>query len=71
MPMGLTNAPATFQRAMNDLFAPYLGQFVVVFLDNILVFSENEESHVQHLRIVLDLLKKHNYYVKLNKCELC
>jgi hypothetical protein len=53
---GLTNAPSTFQRLMNDLFEPYIGKFVAVYLDDILVFSRTQEEHYEHLRIVLDIL---------------
>ena len=69
MPFGLTNAPATFQRLMNDIFRPYLNQFVIVFLDGILIFSNSEEEHQQHLKLVLELLRKHKLYAKLSKCS--
>ena len=59
MPFGLTNAPATFQRAMNYVFREYLGKFVVIFLDDILVYSKTEAEHLEHLRLVLDALKSH------------
>lgn len=57
MPMGLTNAPATFQRCMNYLFREHLGTFVVIFLDDILIHSKNEEDHAKHLRLVLEILR--------------
>ncbi len=69
LPFGLTNAPATFMRLMNDVFRPYLDKFVVVFLDDILVFSKSPEEHVRHLREVLSLLRKHKLYAKLSKCS--
>jgi RNase H-like domain found in reverse transcriptase/Reverse transcriptase (RNA-dependent DNA polymerase)/Integrase zinc binding domain/Chromo (CHRromatin Organisation MOdifier) domain/Retroviral aspartyl protease len=69
MPFGLTNAPATFMTAMNNIFRPYLDQFVVVFLDDILVYSKNDEEHLEHLRKVFDILKQHKFYVKDSKCE--
>ena len=66
---GLTNAPATFQNVMNDVFRKHLGKFVLVYLDDILIFSRSPEEHEQHLRVVLDLLRKENFYAKLSKCE--
>ena len=69
MPFGLTSAPATFQAAMNDLFRQHLDEFVVVFLDDILVYSKDPSQHVNHLRIVLDTLRKHHFYAKLAKCS--
>jgi hypothetical protein len=72
MPFGLTNAPATFQATMNDIFKSLLDQFVVVYLDDILVFSKNEDEHVEHLSEVLTVLAKNKFQVKLSKCQfLC
>lgn len=68
LPFGLTNAPATFQTLMNDLFRPYLNKFVQVYLDDILIYSQNEEEHERHLEIVLDILRKAKLYIKLSKC---
>lgn len=69
LPFGLTNAPATFMRLMNEVFQPLLDQCVVVYLDDILIFSKTPEEHEQHLRQVLQLLRKHKLYGKLSKCS--
>ena len=69
MPFGLTNAPAAFMDLMNRVFHPYLDQFVVVFIDDILVYSKNEQEHEQHLRIVLQTLREKRLYAKLSKCD--
>lgn len=69
MPFGVTNAPGVFMEYMNRIFHPYLDQFVVVFIDDILVYSKSEEEHVEHLRIVLQVLKEKRLYAKLSKCE--
>ncbi|PWA58030.1 hypothetical protein CTI12_AA406450 [Artemisia annua] len=68
MPFGLTNAPSTFQATMNRLFSPYLRQFVIVFFDDILVYSTNLSSHLEHLECVFQRLQKHQFYVKRSKC---
>ncbi|GBG80876.1 hypothetical protein CBR_g31432 [Chara braunii] len=69
MPFGLTNAPATFQRCMNDLFRPWLDKFVVVYLDDILVFSRTLQEHQGHLRQVLEKLREGNFKINAKKCE--
>ena len=69
LPFGLTNAPATFMTMMNDIFFEFLDVFVVVYLDDILIFSKTEEEHILHVRAVLDCLRKHQLYGKLKKCE--
>ena len=69
MPFGLTNAPAAFMDLMHRIFQPYLDQFVVVFLDDILIYSRSEWEHEYHLRIVLQLLRDHQLYTKFSKCE--
>ena len=69
MPFGLTNAPAAFMDLMNRVFQLYLDQFVVVFVDDILIYSQSEVEHEDHLRIVLQLLRDHQLYAKFSKCE--
>ncbi|GBG60280.1 hypothetical protein CBR_g4234 [Chara braunii] len=69
MPFGLTNAPATFQRCMNNLFRPWLDRFVVVYLDDILVFSKTLQEHQGHLRQVLEKLREANFKINAKKCE--
>jgi hypothetical protein len=68
MSFGLTNAPAVFMEAMNRMLHPYLDIFVVVFIDDILVYSKTVEEHEVHLRLVLDKLREYRYYAKLKKC---
>ena len=69
MPFGLTNAPAAFMDLMNRVFRPYVDQFVVVFIDDILVYSKDAQEHEQHLRIVLEALREKKLYAKLSKCD--
>ena len=69
MPFGLTNAPATFMDLMNRVFSPYLDKFVIVFIDDILVYSGNPEEHAEHLRKVLQILREHQLYAKFSKCH--
>ncbi|XP_048493229.1 uncharacterized protein LOC125493759 [Beta vulgaris subsp. vulgaris] len=69
MPFGLTNAPAVFMDFMHRIFKPYLDKFVVVSIDDILIYSRNKEDHEDHLRKVLTLLREHRLYAKLSKCE--
>ena len=69
MPFGLTNAPAAFMDLMNRVFRPYVDHFVVVFIDDVLVYSKDRENHDTHLRVVLETLRKEQLYAKLSKCE--
>ena len=69
MSFGLTNAPAVFMDLMNRVFRPFLDAFVIVFIDDILVYSRSEEEHAGHLRTVLDTLRQQQLYAKLSKCE--
>ena len=69
MLFGLTNAPAVFMDLMNRIFRPYLDRFVVVFIDDILVYSRDETEHAEHLRLVLQILRDKQLYAKFSKCE--
>ena len=69
IPFGLTNAPATFMCVMNDVFIPFIDNFLIVYLDDIIVFSMSLNDHVKHVKKVLDVLRKEKLYVKLSKCE--
>jgi len=70
MPFGVTNVPCVFMEYMDIIFHPYMDQFVVVFIDDILVYSRSEEEHIEHLRIVLHNLKEKKLYAKLSKCAV-
>jgi hypothetical protein len=70
VPFGLSNAPVVFMCLMNGVFRSYLDKFVIVFLDDILIYSKYEEEHEQHLRMVLQVLREHQIYAKLSKCSL-
>ena len=69
IPFGLTNAPASFMDLMHRVFQPYLDQFFITFVDDILIYSQSEREHEYHLRIVLQLLRDHQLYSKFSKCE--
>ncbi|GJU77498.1 putative reverse transcriptase domain-containing protein [Tanacetum coccineum] len=69
MPFGLTNAHAVFMDLMNRVCKPYLDKFVIVFIDDILIYSKDEREHEEHLKAILELLKKEKLYAKFSKCE--
>ena len=69
MLFGLTDAPAVFMDLMNRVCRPYLDKFVIVFIDDILLYSRNKEEHGRHLRLILELLRKERMYAKFSKCE--
>ena len=69
MPFGLTNAPAAFMDLMNRVFSDYLDKFVIVFIDDILIYSKSHEEHEQHLKLVLDRLQERKLYAKFSKCQ--
>nr|GEV87836.1 reverse transcriptase domain-containing protein [Tanacetum cinerariifolium] len=69
MPFGLTNAPTIFMDLMNRVCKPYLDKSVIIFIDDILIYSKSEEEHAEHLKIILELLKKEELYAKFSKCE--
>ncbi|GKB84158.1 putative reverse transcriptase domain-containing protein [Tanacetum coccineum] len=69
IPFSLTNAPAIFMDLMNRVCKPYLDKFVIVFIDDILIYSKNKKEHEEHLKAILELLKKEELYAKFSKCE--
>ncbi|XP_031263257.1 uncharacterized protein LOC116121436 [Pistacia vera] len=69
MPFGLCNAPSTFQAIMNSIFRPHLRKFILVFFDDILIYSSSWELHLQHVQITLETLRQHQFYVKMSKCD--
>ena len=69
MPFGVTNAPASFMDLINRVFKPYLDEFVVVFIDDILIYSKSKTEHENHLRLALQILRERRLYAKFNKCE--
>ena len=69
MPFGLTNTPAAFMDLMNRVFHEYLDEFVIVFVDDILIYSDNEELHEKHLRMALEVQRKNKLYTKFSKCD--
>ena len=69
IPSGLTNAPATFMCLMNNIFNKYLDLFMLIYLDDILIYSKTEEEIQQHLEIVMQTLREHQLYAKFEKCE--
>ena len=69
MPFGLTNAPAVFARTMQQVFHDMIGKFVLIYLDDILIFSKTPEEHERHLNMVLKRLEEHKFYAQLHKCH--
>jgi len=69
MPFGVTNAPAVFMDYMNRIFRPFLDKFIVVFIDDILIYFRTREEHAEHLRLVISVLREKQLYAKLSKCE--
>lgn len=70
MPFGLCNAPSSFQVTMNTTFGPYLGKFVIIFFDDILIYSKSFSKHLDHLKLAFQTLRDHSFFLKLSKCSL-
>ena len=71
MPFGLKNAPGTFQRLMNFVLQEYLYKFVVVYLNDIIIYSKTYKEHLQHIQMVFEVIRKANLMIKLKKCQFC
>ena len=69
MPFGLTNAPATMQKIINKILQSYLDRFVIIYMDDILVYSNTKENHVKHVKMILSALKQKNFKIKTKKCK--